>query len=121
MTERPFSLRSSPLAWVVGLITLIEIYCMFPFENKGDFSSIGQFLLNAMGSIAYIGKIFLVLCSLVAARTHGKRKLVIFLLVNSASPVLAMAMHYITHTNLALQRTLEAYLAGPKIVGLIPG
>ena len=42
------------------LLIFIEVYCMFPFERKGDFAEIGTFVINGIGSL-----VFLVRCLIV--------------------------------------------------------
>lgn len=96
---------------------------MFPFADKGDFAEIGRFVVNAAGSGIYILKFVVVVFALVALRRRerNERRGTAPLLISLATPALVLVIHFIALPHVAVQRTVDAYLAGPQFVGAIFG
>jgi len=109
--------------WTMLLLSLIEIYCMFPFEEKGDFAQIGRFIVNAAGSATYALKlVFVALAFAALHRQHRiNARLGVILIGGLSTPLLVLLIHGIVHSRVAIQRTVEAYLAGPQLLAAIFG
>lgn len=104
--------------WVVLSLTIVEIDCMFPFQDQGDFASIGRFLVHGIGSIAFISRALAggLVFSLRERRLQPTSRCRALLMASLLSPALVWTMQSIAHPPMANARTVEAYSAGPELV-----
>lgn len=107
-------------AWLLLPLIAVEVYCMFPFRDKGDFAEIGTIVVNGIGSVLFILRaltVSLVHFSKLGRQAPFRCKAALF--GSLLTPALVWTVQYIVHPELAAKRTLEAYSAGPRIVGAI--
>ena len=99
------------------LLILVEVYCMFPFESKGDFAEIGTFVVNGIGSLVFIVR-GLIVIPVIATRWSKQGLLgtgsVMFLLATYFTPLLTYAVRYVTQPTQGFTGAVAAYLAGPQ-------
>ncbi len=109
--------------WLVIVLSLAEVYFMFPFENKGDFAEVGRFIVNVFGSIVYLFKAVLIAHLLFSSyrASAGQTKSWLMSSCALATPLLVLSIHGIVHPNVATARTLEAYMAAPQLAGHLLG
>ena len=93
---------------------------MFPFRDKGDFAEIGRVVVNGLGSVLFLLRtmmVILALSSKFGRRARFRCKALLF--GSLVTPALVWTVQHNIQPEVAAKRTLEAYSAGPRIVGAI--
>ncbi len=118
--QRMSNNNTFPSSWVlVPLVILVfmELYFMIPFEEKGDFASIGTYIVNGLGSLAFLIRAFVVapVTGRVLFRNGATPTQIKVFWASFFTPLVTLAMFVVSYQNNPLDKLMEAYLSGPPL------
>jgi hypothetical protein len=102
------------------ILVFMELYCMIPFEEKGDFGWLGTGVVNGLGSLAFLIRVLVVspVVGLVLFRNGATPMQIKVFWASFFTPLATLAMFLVRYQFDPLDKFMEAYLLGPP-VGMI--